>query len=219
MKKIEVTGENAIGELQRMQHEFATSGLWPILLGDEEELERIEVGLEDSSESPTQILDDSKNIDVEKWFMDRTSEDPDLYQCEDGDWPDVDPGEIGIVTHLNLLGSKPKKKVYIALLPIRNSYESFAQLNWGGWNDCPFSQHHCAIHRYWREKYGSEVVSISGDIVQCVVANPPRDRDAAMSLAREQYRYCYDIVDQGTGTIAALAASLLNAGTWYFWWD
>jgi hypothetical protein len=25
-----------------------------------------------------------------------------------------------------------------------------------------------------------------------------------MLLAKEQYRYCYDIVDQGTGTIAAL---------------
>ena len=219
MKIISVTGEKAIEELNRLQLEFTSSGLWPILIGDDQELERVEEGLEDSSESPNEILAASATIHAEKWFEERTSQDPELYQCEDGDWPDVDPGEIGIVTHLSISGSKPKKKVSIALLAIDNSFDAFAHLNWGGWNDCPFPQDHCAIHRYWRAKYGSEVVSITGDIVQCVVSNPPRDREAAMLLAREQYRYCYDIVDQGTGTIAALAASLINAGTWYFWWD
>jgi hypothetical protein len=219
MKKIYVTGENTIEELHRLQREFATSGLWPILLGDDEELERIEEGLEDSSETPNDILVSSNSIVPDEWFVAKTTEDPELYQCEDGDWPDVDPGEIGIVTHLDLSGGKPKKRVAIALLPVRDSFETFAYLNWGGWNDCPFPQDHCAIHRYWKASWGSEVVSVTGDIVQCIVANPPRDRAAAMSLAREQYLYCYDIVDQGTGTIAALAASLINAKTWYFWWD
>ncbi|XZE21496.1 DUF4253 domain-containing protein [Pirellulaceae bacterium SH449] len=219
MKRIEVAGEKAIAEMQRLRSEFPDTGLWPILLGDDEELERIEDCLEDSSESPAEILSASNAIDANAWFVARTLEDPELYQCEEGDWPYVEPGEIGIVTHLDLSGSKPKKKVHIGLLPVIHSFESFAQLNWGGWNDCPFPKEHCAIHRYWKEKYGSEVVSVTGDIVQCFVANPPRDRAMAMALAREQYKYCYDIVDQGTGTIAALAASLLNAKTWYFWWD
>ncbi|WP_414650247.1 DUF4253 domain-containing protein, partial [Duganella sp.] len=34
-----------------------------------------------------------------------------------------------------------------------------------------------------------------------------------------QYLYCADIVDQGTESIEALAATLLNARVWYFWWD
>jgi hypothetical protein len=152
MKIISVTGEKAIEELNRLQLEFTSSGLWPILIGDDQELERIEEGLEDSSESPDEILAASTAIHAEKWFEERISQDPELYQCEDGDWPDVDPGEIGIVTHLSISGSKPKKKVSIALLAIDNSSDSFAHLNWGGWNDCPFPQDHCAIHRYWRAK-------------------------------------------------------------------
>lgn len=219
MERIEVSGENAIEELERLQHEFSTSGEWPILLGDEEELDRIEEGLADTSETPIEILDASNDVDAESWFADRVLEDPDLYECEDGDWPEEEPEETGIVTHLNLSLGKPKKKVFVALIPVEQSYEAFAHLNWGGWNDCPIPQDQCAIHRYWKEKYGSEVVSITGDVVQCVVANPPRDQEEALALAREQYLYCYDIVEQGTGTIAALAASLINAKTWYFWWD
>jgi hypothetical protein len=38
-------------------------------------------------------------------------------------------------------------------------------------------------------------------------------------LAQEQYAYCEDIVEQGTGSLANLAATLLDAPTWHFWWD
>jgi hypothetical protein len=40
-----------------------------------------------------------------------------------------------------------------------------------------------------------------------------------MALAWEQYWYCLDIVDQGVGSVSALAATLLNSTYWYFWWD
>ena len=80
MKIIGVTGEKALEELKRLQIEFTSSGLWPILIGDDEELERIEEGLEDSSESPVEILAASTAINAENWFADRTSQDPELYQ-------------------------------------------------------------------------------------------------------------------------------------------
>ena len=35
----------------------------------------------------------------------------------------------------------------------------------------------------------------------------------------EQFAYCPDIVDQGAGTLEALAAVLVNASVWFFWWD
>jgi len=40
-----------------------------------------------------------------------------------------------------------------------------------------------------------------------------------MELAKEQYIFCNDIVDQGVGTVSALAATLLDSNYWYFWWD
>ena len=41
----------------------------------------------------------------------------------------------------------------------------------------------------------------------------------ARDLAITQYHYCYDVVDQGLGTIATLAADRIRAPYWYFWWD
>ncbi len=43
-------------------------------------------------------------------------------------------------------------------------------------------------------------------------------RREALKLAREQYLYCGDIVSQGVGSIAGLAAILEVSTHWYFWW-
>ena len=51
------------------------------------------------------------------------------------------------------------------------------------------------------------------------VARKPETRAAALDLAREQFAYCSDIVEQGVGTLSALAASLMENDWWYFWWD
>jgi hypothetical protein len=43
----------------------------------------------------------------------------------------------------------------------------------------------------------------------------------ALALAWEHFVYCPDRVYQctRTGTLDELAAELLNAPVWYFWWD
>ena len=51
------------------------------------------------------------------------------------------------------------------------------------------------------------------------VAERPGTRAEALALAQEHYDYCYDIVDQGVGTLSQLAAALMNDDWWYFWWD
>ncbi len=51
------------------------------------------------------------------------------------------------------------------------------------------------------------------------VKQRPQTREAAIDLAREQYVYCNDIVDQGVGTLSVLAAVLMESDWWYFWWD
>ena len=57
------------------------------------------------------------------------------------------------------------------------------------------------------------------DTIELHVARSPRTRDDALALAYEQYAYCSDIVDQGAGTLEALAAVLVHASVWFFWWD
>jgi hypothetical protein len=51
------------------------------------------------------------------------------------------------------------------------------------------------------------------------VQRRPPTREAALELAREQYVYCSDIVDQGVQTLSAFAAALMENDWWYFWWD
>lgn len=217
IKLITIPGKNALRELDRLLLEHAKTGLYPILLGDAEDYERIEEGMEDAESVPA-ILEKSQAIDAARWFREKPDADSELYQAEDGDWPRaVEP--MGIITHLDVLSHKPKKEVLIGLLKLTSPWEAFAHLGWGGWNDCPFATEHCAIQRYWEKLYGAQVVSITDSVVQCRVKKPPKTRAESMRLAREQYLYCYDIVEQGTETIAALAASLLKAEYWYFWWD
>jgi len=57
------------------------------------------------------------------------------------------------------------------------------------------------------------------DRVETRVSRPANNRQRAVNVAREQYAYCSDIVDQGMETLDVLAASLLNGTAWLFWWD
>jgi hypothetical protein len=45
------------------------------------------------------------------------------------------------------------------------------------------------------------------------------DPRAAAEAAVEQYAYCPDGVDQGVGSLSALAAGQVRSPSWYFWWD
>jgi hypothetical protein len=214
---ISVSGANALAELERFRAGYPSGGLYPILLGDTKDKDRVFEGRQEGFDA-SDSLNYCQTIEPIRWMEQRRELDPDLYQADDGNWP-ARADKMGIVTHLDIVSRKPKNEVFFALLKLSKPWESFAYLSWGGWNECPEPAVHCAFHRYWFERYGAEVVSMTGDIVQCIVARPPADRAASMELAREQYLYCCDIVEQGTQTIAALAAGLMDAKYWYFWWD
>ena len=57
------------------------------------------------------------------------------------------------------------------------------------------------------------------DVIEMRVMQPPTDPSAAQTLAREQFLYCSDIVQQAVGTTRALASMLQGGTAWYFWWD
>jgi hypothetical protein len=94
-----------------------------------------------------------------------------------------------------------------------------AYLHWGQWNGCPAPEYQIAALRSWRERFGAELVGLSRDVMNVRVQSRPPTREVALELAREQYVYCSDIVDQGVQTLSALAAVLMESDWWYFWWD
>jgi hypothetical protein len=227
-----VAGYDALVRLAELRADFRASGLYPVLLGEPSEARSVLAAL-DPALSPAAVLAEVESIDPAQRLRQRDE----AYQAEiedelgewaeddsepddiEGEWPDEPQGQASISAHLHLSTGKPKREVVIALLTIQEPWQAFAPLDWGGWNECPYAAEHCAVHRYWAAKYGSEVVSITSDVVECSVARPPMDRETAMRLAWEQFFYCPDIVEQGTQTVAALAAALLASSAWFFWWD
>ena len=73
--------------------------------------------------------------------------------------------------------------------------------------------------RSWRDRYGAELIGMSSDTINLRVAVRPKTREEALALARDQYVYCADNIDQGVRTYSALAAALMESDWWYFWWD
>jgi hypothetical protein len=114
---------------------------------------------------------------------------------------------------------KPLTKVHIALVPTADWTTIPAHLLWGGWNDCPRPEYHVAALRYWRDRFGAELIGLGHDTMHLRVAQRPQTRAAALELVHEHYLYCSGIVDQGTGTLAPLAAELMGSDWWFFWWD
>jgi hypothetical protein len=227
LKLVSVPGANAIAEWKRLRAEYPSTGLYPVLLGEREESERIEERADYDGRAVAQILKASEEIDPVAWFRERPedSEEPDDSGPEGGRADedraeDEDDDGLGhISSHKEVLSEEFKPKVLIGLFRVAAPWEVFALLGWGGWNGNPGAEEHCAVHSYWADMYGAEVVSVTDDVVECRVARPPLDRPAAAELAAEQYAYCPDIVDQGCGTVTALTATLQGSRYWYFWWD
>lgn len=68
----------------------------------------------------------------------------------------------------------------------------------------------------WDDLYGLRVYGAGMDWLQAEFDTPPRDWAA---FAEEVYEFCPDVVDQGTGSVEALATELKKIRDIYLWWD
>lgn len=230
-ERVTVPGQLALAEYDRLQ--TASRGL-PVVVGGDEDLERLAeqfsigdtavfgsavAGLE--ARQPDEILALADTIafpDGSRDWVDALRHAAAVSAKED--WPaGLAPDAPGLTVATDVLSGRPLEQVHILLIPAEHSWQIPAYLRWGGWNACPAPEYHVAALRRWHDLYGAEVVGMSGDVINLRVRRPPQDRAAAIALACEQYAYCPDFVDQGTGTITALGAGLINSDWWFFWWD
>lgn len=130
------------------------------------------------------------------------------YEPPLGEWP-TETGESTGLSVLYDYATGLRSRVQIALIPTDDPAAIPAYLHWGDWNDCPSPAYHVAALRAWRAQYGAELVGIDGDTMNLRVSRKPVTREEALNLARVQYAYCNDIIDQGVGSYRALAAELM----------
>jgi len=216
------------------------TGCWPVLFSetDGEERDRL---VEDSFEDVTgrdwveSAIERSRTVDVNGWLATKLRmRDREYGGLPRGEWPagalrsrptaefppraaTPESDEFWACSGIRSVRRTPH--VLVALVPVLDSWQVAAAMAFGGWNANPFAFEHAAVHRYWFERFGAEVVALNTSTVELWVARPPMDRDSAIEVALEQFAYCDDIVGQGYHTIEGLAAILIGSHVWSFWWD
>lgn len=194
----------------------------PIILGNAREHRPLADMLKQHSHDPLAIIHQAESFDIQRWLDQRFEEEQPCWKNIRGDDPipstslASENAKSTLTAHTNL--KQPHKEVLIAKIPTPLAWQVPAYLNYGNWNG--IEPHTCAaLHRRWQETFSADICCVAGDILECIVARPPQTAEAALSLAREQFLYCGDIVWQGTDTVGCLASGLINNPYWFFWWD
>ncbi|MBF5041841.1 DUF4253 domain-containing protein [Aggregicoccus sp. 17bor-14] len=239
---VRVPGAEAVQEWTRLRALLAAHGLYPVLLGDEESLARHAETLDDATGSAAPRVREVLSgppFDAREWAHDKLAgeaaemreygeeeaarHDESVLPLLDATGPVVLPADVqplrSFTIPTDIVSGKFLPEVTLAVMRASAPWEVPLQLRYGGWNACPLPEENARLMRSWAERFGAEVVGISHDTVELRVARPPQDAAAALRLAVEHYAYCSDIVHQGVESIEGLAATLLGAPVWFFWWD
>ena len=192
------------------------------MIGDGDELGHLLETAGFNAQEPSAIVQASLTVNLAAWLAERRVEAEEYEFSEDetlGEWPGEVEDKGAVSLHLDISTDVVKPEIYLGLATIDEPWMLPAVTKYGTWNDCPEAEIHCAFHRKWQKEFGAQITGMSGDVIECTVANPPRDRKSAFELAWQQYWYCADIVEQGCESISNLAATLLDSPYWFFWWD
>jgi hypothetical protein len=237
-------GAPAVEQWQQLRDEYGETGYWPILRG---EVRRTVAPQYVNAPSPppidiAAILSQVPKGAVKDVLHEHHAEERDLlnkmlaeqgqklieendgddyYDEDDTPWPSepMNFEKRHLTVPFDTVSRKPLKTCGLALVPARQPADVFAHLAFGGWNDCPPPPIQVAVFREWARRYGAVPATISNDTVECVVDRPPATEAEATALANEQFKFCEDIVSQGTESIRQLAINLWRAPYWFFWWD
>lgn len=225
---------DAIAQWRRLRDVLPAYGYWPVVGFGARWLEEApEYRAHLLAGSTRDILAESEAVNPGQWMASQEQEWFDMLREDAAEVGEPEPADA----YADVLGEWPKRakphsrftiprdvatrdavpQVPIALVPGTASWQVPALLRLDA-GMVPTAVH-VAMGRRWHDHYGAEIVGMLPDTLEMRVARPPATREAAEALAKEQYLYCYDVVDQGTQTLRALAAGLLHGTAWYFWWD
>ncbi len=221
---ITIVGDDAEREMMQYRAAYQSTLQYPFLIGQPNDLKSLQELAKQHTDSPSIIIRESMTMKASVWFANErlnAGSDDNEFDADEliGDWPDAATPQQMMLMHRNVSTMQPHAHVMLGLVKIALPWHLPAHVKYGGWNSCPPPAVHCALFRYWQELYGAEIIGMSADVVECMVSRPPRDRESALKLAWEQYCYCGDIIEQSPGSLTELAASLIDAKHWYFWWD
>jgi hypothetical protein len=108
------------------------------------------------------------------------------------------------------------KSDILGILKTLDKYQILKQvqtdgINWDIDNDSLLN-----LIKTFDKKYSLDLVGASGDWCEFKIKKEPQNW---VTLAKEAYKVCPDIVDQGSGTVEKLAEEMKQTKRLYFWWD
>lgn len=114
----------------------------------------------------------------------------------------------------------PFTPAFLGLVPVACSADLSAVIGWATAGDVPLGDHELsAVLRSWEQRFGAQVVALTGS-VDVSVAAPPRTRGHAEQLALEHLLLCPDnLHNQGDWTFPGYVDRILGANLWKFHWD
>nr|WP_221381479.1 DUF4253 domain-containing protein [Actinoplanes polyasparticus] len=214
-------GDHALDWWQRLRDVHPTTGCWPLLL-DADAPEYFADGYEYESPADAQArfetLDGAALL-AERWAGSLRVYGPELTAeinadlNEERNWPEAPERRGSGFGHAD-------DEVTVALVPAAAGWLVPMVLHYGGWNDYPDPAEHAAILRYWHDRYGADLVSMTGTTAEFAVRRPPRTHPEALDLAWQYKAYNDGYYDfYFADNLTDLAASLLDAPVWRCWWD
>lgn len=111
------------------------------------------------------------------------------------------------------IGNKPDN---IAVLKTTDKYEVLRQIQTDGINFDITNDSLLTIIKRFDNEYALDLVGASGDWCSFVINKEPT---SWLSFAKDVYKVCPDVVDQGAGTVQKLADEMQRTRRLYFWWD
>lgn len=229
------TSKNTAQEVQEAYFKALKTGkeegFTPVLVVSDDTLAEWFGILEDEDAYSKETVIDA-NVDGEKFLKERFDEYLEDYG-EDNDYEESELTLHELIGDLEAAQGEVQERfmayesysgdsieeVVLFQIPVKNPWEIVAWLPMGGWNECPCAEDMLAVARYWYEKYGAVIATVSHDTLEFYVEEKVRDKKKALDLAEEMYGFCPDCVDQGTGSIAELYAGIRQSNVWFFWWD
>ena len=218
----EKDGEKIFNTWKELSEQGKKEGFFPlIIVCDDLICEMFEFAAEDYG-TREQILQEAQTLDVsklfEKWYNERAADADSGEEIVDfGEFIECDPSDS--FTSCTDFNGRPHSAVIIAKIPAKNPWELAAWVPVGACNYDQSPLEHIAVFKYWYEKYGAVPGLVTFEVWEMFATKPPTTDETSEVLAWEQFKFCPDIVEQGVGTLRALASSLKNSSCWYFWWD
>lgn len=110
-------------------------------------------------------------------------------------------------------GEKPD---ILGILKTFDKYQILKQVQTNGANWDIYNDSLLNLIKIFDQKYSLDLMGASDDWCEFKINKSPK---SWLTLAKEAYKVCPDIVDQGSGSVKKLAKEMEESGRLYFWWD